>query len=338
MHFGRIVHQQSQAKHRHPTREHLRGFTLVELLVVIAIIGILVALLLPAIQASREAARRTECANNLKQIGIAFGNYHDSYRRFPPSYVIQPGGGGVHGTPDPTTRDAGPGWGWGALLLPYLEQRTVHDELNFNVPCWDAANQKAVQTKLDDYLCPSATGADRPFDVKDINGSTLATFARSCYVANVGQEEPWGYTLDSYDAVADGPLYRNSTTSAAAVLDGLSTTVFVGEHHPRLSDKTWVGVVAGALLHPTPQFGFAPIEPAAVLVNAHSGPSSFETPPTIHPPNSHLAHVCGMYADHPTGCNALMGDGSVHLISEDIHQPTWAALCSKAEGDIVGEF
>jgi len=316
----------------------IRGFTLVELLVVIAIIGILVALLLPAIQASREAARRTECSNNLKQMGLALSNYHDTYRRFPPSYVIQPGGGGVHGTPDATTRDAGPGWGWGALLLPYLEKQSLDDTLDYNLPCWDAANSAAVQTKLDDFICPSATGADKSFDVKDNSGSTLATFARSCYVANVGQEEPWGHTVDSYDAIADGPLYRNSTTSAADVLDGLSTTVFVGEHHPRLSDKTWVGVVPGASICPTPQFAFAICEPAGTLVNSHSGPSSFESPPVIHPPNSHLAHVCGMFAEHPTGCNVVMGDGSVHLISEDIHQPTWAALCSRAKGDVVSDF
>lgn len=313
------------------------GFTLVELLVVIAIIGILVALLLPAIQASREAARRTECANNLKQMGVAFSNYHDTHGCFPPSYVIQPGGGGVHGTPD-ATRDAGPGWGWGTLLLPYMEQQAVHDAIDFNLPCWHATNQPAVQTTLEDFICPSATGTDGLFDVKDANRAPLAKFARSCYVANVGQEEPWGHVVDRYEGIADGPLYRNSATRAADVLDGLSTTVFVGEHHPMLSDKTWVGVVPNASVCPTPQFSFAICEPPGTLVNSHSGPSSFESPPIIHPPNSYLAHVCGMFADHPTGCNALMGDGSVHLISEDIHQPTWAALSSRAKRDIVGDF
>lgn len=313
------------------------GFTLIELLVVIASIGILVALLLPAVQAARESARRTQCANNLKQLGLALGLYHDSHLRFPPSYVIQPGGGGLHGVPDAATRDAGPGWAWGALLLPYLEQQGLYDSLALDRPCWDAVNQSVVQTPVGVFRCPTATGAEGPFDVRDTAGTRLATFARSCYVANAGQEEPWGHTVDSYGGIADGPLYRNSATRMGDVLDGLSTTVFVGEHHPVLSDKTWVGVVPGAAVCPTSQFAFAHCDAAATLVNVHSGPSSSELF-VIHPPNSYLAHVCSMYTDHPAGCNVVMGDGSVHFISEDIHQPTWAALSSRAKGDVVDEF
>ncbi len=264
----------------------LRAFTLVELLVVIAIIGILVSLLLPAVQAAREAARRTQCTNNLKQIGIGFHNYHDTYKTFPPAYVIQPGGGGVHGAPDPDTRDAGPGWAWGTLLLPFLEQGNLHDQFNDNLPCWDANNAAAAQTQLDLFLCPSATGSDRPMQVKDDAGNVLATFPRSCYVASAGQEEPWLHAVDSYQGIADGPLYRNSRTRFADVKDGLSNTVFVGEHHPVLSDKTWVGVIPWAIVCPQPRFAFSPCEPAGVLVNVHSGPCSVVSPPVIHPPNS----------------------------------------------------
>ncbi len=330
------------------------GFTLVELLVVITIIGILVALLLPAVQSARESARQLQCSNNLKQIGLAFHVYHKAHNVFPPSYVIQPGGGGLNGTPDSVTRDAGPGWAWGALLLPYLEQGELHDKLDFSRPCWDEQNKVGyeelipghpvqvplVGRQLNVFLCPSANGAEEPFQVSGSGPS--ATFGRSCYVASAGQNEPWiiDPPVDSYEGIADGPLYRNSRTRFANVTDGLSNTVFVGEHHPILSDKTWVGVVPGALICPKPQFAFHPCEPlGALLVNVHSGPCHVggEDPPVIHPPNSPACAVCQMYAEHPGGCNVLLGDGSVHFISETINQLTWAAMSSMAKGDFVDE-
>lgn len=314
------------------------GFTLVELLVVIAIIGILVSLLLPAVQMAREAARRTECTNKLKQLGLAFHNYHDANKAFPPAYLIQPGGGGNFGTPDPETRDAGPGWAWGMLLLPYMEQSALYETFDKSRSCWDPMNATAAKTQLDVFLCPSAADTDGPMEVLSASGDTLATFGRSCYVANCGQNEPWLHAVDSYQGIADGPLYRNSKTRFADVTDGLTNTVFLGEHHPVLSDKTWVGVVAGAIVSPKPRFAFNPPEPAAILVNCHSGPCSLADPPTIHPPNSPIGAPCQMYALHPGGCNVALGDGSVRFISETINQLTWAAMSSMAEGEVVGEY
>src|SRR5689334_25410189 len=105
-----------------------RAFTLIELLVVIAIIAVLIALLLPAVQQAREAARRTQCKNNLKQIGLALHNYHDTFRLFPPGYVDRNGNPNL--TPD---NDLGPGWGWAAFLLPYIDQSPLYSPINFNV-------------------------------------------------------------------------------------------------------------------------------------------------------------------------------------------------------------
>lgn len=314
-----------------------RAFTLVELLVVIAIIGVLVALLLPAVQAAREAARRTQCVNNLKQIGVGFHNYHDTFGVLPPAYVIQPGGGGVHGPPDPETRDAGPGWAWGALLLPFLEQSPLHAAFDFNLPCWHAENASPARTQLSVFLCPSATETGRPVDIRDGAGQTLATFGRSTYVLNAGRRAPWDFAVDSYQGIADGPLYRNSPTRFADVIDGLSNTVFAGEHHPLVSDKTWVGVVPGAEVCPTPRFAFSYCEPAGTLVNVHSGPAASEGY-VIHPPNNPLAHVDSMYAQHPGGCHVLLGDGSVRFVSETINQLTWAALATQAGGEVIGDF
>jgi prepilin-type processing-associated H-X9-DG protein len=299
---------------------------------------VLIALLLPAVQSAREASRRTQCTNNLKQLGLGFHAHHDARKRFPPSYEIQVGGGGVHGTPDPATRDAGPGWAWGMLLLPYLEQSGLHEQFNINLPCWDAQNASPARRVLPVFLCPSAGPDTLPFEVIDDAGNVLAVFSRSHYVANVGQEEPWGQTLDDYSSFADGPLYRNSKTTAADVLDGLSNTVFLGEHHHVLSSKTWVGVVPGAAVCPTPQFAFSTCDAAATLVNVHSGPSASEVPPAIHPPNSPLCHVCQMYAEHPGGCNVMLGDGSVRFVSEYVSQTTWAAISSRAKGEAVGAW
>src|SRR6478609_9116964 len=105
-----------------------RAFTLIELLVVIAIIAVLIALLLPAVQQAREAARRTQCRNNLKQIGLALHNYHDAYQLFPPGYVDR------NGNPDLTPdNDLGPGWGWASFILPQLDQGNVYNQINFNI-------------------------------------------------------------------------------------------------------------------------------------------------------------------------------------------------------------
>lgn len=174
--------------------------------------------------------------------------------------------------------------------------------------------------------------------VIDANGQELATFGRSCYVANVGQEEPWGFTMDNYGSIPDGPLFRNGRVRIADIRDGLSNTVFLGEHHPVLSNKTWVGVVPGASVCPTPRFAFTTCDHAATLVNVHSGPASGEVPAVIHPPNSPLCHVCQMYSEHTGGANVLLGDGSARFVSEFVNQDTWAALSSRAKGDQVGEF
>src|SRR5437660_4939753 len=127
-----------------------RGFTLIELLVVIAIIAVLIGLLLPAVQKVREAANRMKCTNNLKQIGLALHNYHDANSKFPPGYVD--GNTNVKLTPD---SDVGPGWGWAAFLLPYIEQDNLYNQINFTKGVATGTNVQVAQVPLTIYQCPS---------------------------------------------------------------------------------------------------------------------------------------------------------------------------------------
>jgi prepilin-type N-terminal cleavage/methylation domain-containing protein/prepilin-type processing-associated H-X9-DG protein len=326
------------ARHR-PVRRR-PGFTLIELLVVIAIIAILISLLLPAVQQAREAARMAQSKNNLKQLGLALHNYHDAHAVFPAAYLADT----RHPARDATTWDGPNGFAWGTMLLPHLDQAPLYHQLQTNRPCWDAANAAYVSVNVPVFLSPSAPNSGGPMSVRDGSGNELARFGRSHYVANAGQDEPWGYQQESYAQIADGPMYRNSKTRAADVTDGLSNTVFIGEHSV-VSDKTWVGVVPGAeVCAIDPQrFPITQCDLAATLVNVHAGPATAEIDPLtgfapIHPPNSPLCHVCQMYSPHTGGAHILLGDGSVRFVSQYIHQPTWAALSSCRKGEVVGDY
>jgi prepilin-type N-terminal cleavage/methylation domain-containing protein len=199
-----------------------RGFTLVELLVVIAIIGVLVALLLPAVQAAREAARRMKCQNNLKQFGLAMHSYHDTYGRMPAAYYrIWPPvtGSSTFGTP---------GWGWGTMILPRIEQQALFEQMSVMTLSLDgsAATKIPAQTPLTVFRCPSDTGKK--------NNSNRWEYATSNYVAvfgslydqaSVGQPVVAG----SVPGAATGVFGPNSGTRIAEISDGTSNTVLITE-------------------------------------------------------------------------------------------------------------
>jgi prepilin-type N-terminal cleavage/methylation domain-containing protein len=315
-----------------------QGFSLVELLVTIAIVAALVGVLLPAVQAAREAARRSNCGLNLRQLGLAILAHESARRRLPAGYVAEPGRGPV----DPGSRDRPPGTGWGMQIGTYLEESARVDRYRPAVGLGVGAieNRPVVAESPAIFRCPSDGGPRSAFAVLDEAGGphpSGAVLGRSSYVGNAGHAEPWAEPLDSWEGRANGPLYRNSWLQIARISDGLSRTVFLGEHTQRLSQKAWAGTVPGAASHPraeaAPPAGAAP-DGAATLLLVHSGPAAGEAD-VIHPPNDPMAHVCQMVSDHAGGCNVALGDGGVRFIAESIDLDVWAALSSIAGGEAV---
>ncbi|WP_422924779.1 DUF1559 domain-containing protein [Singulisphaera sp. PoT] len=339
-----------------------RGFTLIELLVVIAIIAVLIGLLLPAVQAARISARRMQCVNNLKQIGLGLANYESALGVYPPAYVADPKAvGSAFGISYP---DDGintlPGFAWGTLILPFVEQSPLYASFNTNVACWAPDNSTSARTKLSIFLCPSATGGSDGFNLhKYTNGDAQAPndggpfdpaikFAHSHYVTNAGINQPWGrpkqysYNMDIAEPIPglppliiDGPFYKNSHTTVSMVTDGLSNTVFIGERSSCVSDNTWVGVVPYSIVVPKPGLPSDP-NSGGDLVGAHSGPDMHDHPQVIiHAPNHPFRHTDEMYSEDGNGCNILFGDGSVKWIKESIYPWTWVALSTRNKGEVI---
>jgi len=274
------------------------AFTLVEMLVVIAIIGILIALLLPAVQAAREAARRMRCQNNLKQIGLAMLNYHDAHSTFPPGYI----------SVDVNTEE----WGWPVFLLPYMERKSLYKELAVSdrrlVELLSAPGAPGflpprvlVQTPLSDFRCPTDRTPDllpsslRPFD--GIGAGSGFEPATSNYIGVCG-------LYDRADGIQNnGVLYGNSKVTIRDVADGTSCTFLVGERDQRCGAGAWCG-------------NRNPVGISDLGAYYVQGRVSIK----LNHPNDQGADGCreGFSSPHAGGGNFLFCDGSVHFISETI--------------------
>lgn len=305
------------------------GFTLIELLVVIAIIGVLIALLLPAVQAAREAARRAQCINNLKQIGIALNTYHDAHKTFPPGYLSEVPAGANRET---STEDLGTGWGWGSMILPQMEQGPLYNAINFYLPLTVEANTTAQHLRVAGYLCPSDSTIDLVPVRDESNSETIARVGTGNYVGMYGRGEIW-----AAPGRGDGLFFRNSRIGFQQMIDGSSQTFAIGERSHNLSYVTWTGRVLGGWLFKTSSFEggndqFAPDpEEAYTMV---LGPVGLEDPPRT--PNHPRAHVEDYWSRHPGGVNFLFADGSVRFIKDSIAPNVYQALATRAGGEVVG--
>jgi prepilin-type N-terminal cleavage/methylation domain-containing protein/prepilin-type processing-associated H-X9-DG protein len=311
------------------TKDSRGGFTLVELLVVIAIIAVLIGLLLPAVQRVREAALRTQCQNNLKQIGLALHNYHGVSQRFPPGYRAS----GPHS--DGAT-DTAPGWGWAAFILPHLEQDDVYRQLNLNQP---VQASPAITNLVKAYLCPSDILPDAAFAVPDALGDTLCLAAPTSYAACCGSD-----ASGTTDAAGLGVFYRNSEVRMTDIADGTSNTILVGERAWSNANGVWAGAIPGGVIV---RGAFNPCQPvvpgasfpAATLVLAHAHLNNALADP------DGSAGMDDFGSRHFGGSNFVFADGSVHFlrsISTDNPDGSYTAdglifqaLGTRASGEVV---
>ncbi len=324
-----------------PTPRQTAGFTLVELLVVIAIIGILVALLLPAVQAAREAARRMSCSNNLKQMGLALHNYHDTFKQFPPSAQLPVG----------ATYDS---WSMQARLLPFLEKANLGDLIDWS---YDYKSQPVVtQTRVPTYLCPS-----------EVQDKERPDGALTHYPLNYGVNFGTWFIYNPLQRVGgNGLVHPNSRTRFASVTDGTSNTLAFGEV------KAWTPYLRDGG-NPNGPNALIPSVPTDVIAlggsfKTNSGHTEW-VDGRVHQtgftgtftPNTKLPFSSGgvdydidfnsyregksinqlTYAAvtsrsyHPGGVNAGLVDGSVRLFSETIDLAAWRALATRDGGEVV---
>jgi prepilin-type N-terminal cleavage/methylation domain-containing protein len=236
------------------SKRKCRAFTLVELLVVIAVVGVLVALLLPAIQAARESARKVQCANNLKQIGLGMQGYVLTHKSFPPGYVSRV---------LPDHDDGGPGWAWGAAIMPFIEEAALHDQIDFTWSLRSAAAAPIVLTQAPLFICPS-DGMFEPVIDSPSKSSTLiiCKMAAGNYVASAGTIRP---TCKLCRDNFDGVFGRNRAINPKELQDGLSKTLAVGERASRWSRPVVWGVLPNSKILDNQQAGLYAAGPAYVL-------------------------------------------------------------------------
>jgi prepilin-type N-terminal cleavage/methylation domain-containing protein len=313
-----------------------RAFTLIELLVVIAIIGILIGLTLPAVQRVRESASRLSCKNNLKQIGLALHNYHDTIGSFPPGYKYNGGTtvpGGHHSNSTsriadrpsqrPQLANANPGWGWAAYLLPFVEQDNLWREINFDLPV-QAAQHQAVRTQvLRVYTCPSDRETGIFFVLQQQTRQPICDAATNSYAACYGD---WGPVLET---PGSGMFYRNSQVCFRNIIDGSSNTLAVGERAALFTQTPWAGAVSGGSCVTTPN---APvyqsvIEPAPTMVMARvSGRKALNDP---------WSEPYDFFSGHREVVQFVFADGAVHALSRSMEPSAVRVLATIAGGEIA---
>lgn len=302
------------------------AFTLIELLVVIAIIAVLIALLLPAVQQAREAARRTQCKNNLKQTGLAIHNYEGSNRVFPPSSTSG-FGRGVWGYPGTGPSDPNVHLhSFASLILPYVDGANLYNQINYNVSSLDPANRQSAEQVLSFYRCPSYAGkifSDDPLYVTTVG---FNKFAIRNYVA-LGAKTVVGL---SGAIPADGVMFPGSKTGFRDITDGTSNTIMIAESREEKAavwiDGTSASVAARwmALVPPTysgnsVSINYQPYFQGGIFPNSigqNWGPSSF----------------------HEGGAHHLLCDGSVRFLSENMDVVLYDGLASRNGGEVIGEF
>ena len=279
------------------------GFSLIELLVVIAIIAILVALLLPAVQQAREAARRVQCKNNLKQIGLALQNYHDKYGKFPPGFIR------AHGT------------AWSAMILPELDQSPLFNTITWGSRWSSGGNEAACGTVVPVFRCPSA-----PIPNHVANNSNIENRVPCTYLACASGTNLVDNSID--DSFQDGLFFNNRSMKMRDIMDGSSNTVAIGEtkfdnlilQNGNVRDHWYFGSVQIRNGIENSEF----IGSTAARINAFDIPSA---------PIDEKELCFGSY--HPGGCHLLLADGSVRFFDENLDRTVLSGVGTLDGGEVI---
>lgn len=313
-----------------------RGFTLIETLVVIFILGLLAALLLSAVQAARESARRVQCVNHLKQIGLAIQNYHSIMQTLPPAYVT---------ALIDFQQETGNNWAWGAMILGQMDQQALYNATNFSLQLSGPGSQTVRQTRIGAYLCPSSNdNANVSFRSLYVADPIINDLSPSSYIACAGRRDmsrgpaTTGRTITTRNSKEDGAMFRNSAIRPSSIPDGTSVTMLAGERSPDLANATWAGSgpIGSAAICTNP--GHYPQEcvSANVLVLGHTGPENEQGNPVwVDRPNFRAAGADAFSSQHPGGCNFLFCDGSVRFLKESIDPLVFSYLATRSGSEAV---
>jgi prepilin-type N-terminal cleavage/methylation domain-containing protein/prepilin-type processing-associated H-X9-DG protein len=305
------------------------GFTLIELLVVISIIAVLIALLLPAVQSAREAARRIQCVNNLKQIGLGLHNYVESR-------TVLPGADMVFNVTELSAL---------TNILPYLEQSNVYNTINMAFNYQDPTNTTAMYTVINGFICPS-----------DLPDAVPSLGAQTNYMANMGSGIVWQSAIGVNAGLPDpnGVFYGNSSTRFAAITDGLSNTTFYSERVLADGNNSIVSPIADVFFSPafptTPDQALQLCNAVDITNLANQFPLFMGAPWLcgqhiflhVSQPNT---RSCGFFvalraqmppsSHHTGGVNTLFGDGSVRFIKNSVDLQVWRALGTRNGGEVI---
>lgn len=315
------------------------AFTLIELLVVIAIIAILIALLLPAVQQAREAARRSQCRNNLKQIGLALHNYHDSFNVFPPGWIVPQyrSCDGATAVASNDHRYVSHNPAWGLYITPYIDLTAIYTTLTFGQAqsCWSGGGfvnftgsgllrapsaTSPLCKSYSIYMCPSDT---QPFDTPSVRN-----YGRSSYVSSRGNENVYGQA--SQMTPSPGVFFTNSRVGSRDITDGLSNTFAIGE----VSALQYTDVDHSTIYEIGGVWAALGIHKTDDLVSR----TTFRTRPLNRSTPVKTNDTDGFGSQHTGGAHFLFCDGSVKFISENIAIDTYGNLGDRADGKVLGEY
>lgn len=326
-----------------------RGFTLIELLVVIAIIAILVALLLPAVQQAREAARRSQCKNTLKQIGIALHSYHDVHSTLPPGYVSR----GVSST-DPASTETAQGFSWATMILPFADYASLYETLNFSLDADEPSNLANGQTSLPFFRCPSDPSKER-FNMTDSGGATIndtlgnpLELPTSNYVGIIGYGS---LSMTPGNPAGPGVLYRNSKVQFRDITDGTSSTIMAGErasqhqfdaNNPSMkvnANSTWYAAIPGIAARSAGMMMMPMMtEASPSLILGHVGQPAMMGMMQMHSVHNNTNHIVHFSSRHVGGSHFLLADGHVIFLSQNIAYDTFRYLGTRDDGEQLGDF